>query len=171
MTALSPFDRKLLGAIEDGLPVCARPYAQVAEWLGVAEDVVIARLRALVEAGVIRRFGFVVHHRELGFCANAMVVWDIPDGCVDEAARIISDAPYVTLCYRRPRRGRKWPYNLFCMIHGTSREVVLEQVARLEAQLSKTLGLEDIPHAPLFSKRRFKQCGARFSTTAKEGAA
>ena len=67
----------------------------------------------------------------------------------------------MTLCYRRPRRLPDWPFNLFCMIHGRDRNTVLEQVAAIRA-LS---GLAEIPHALLFSRRRFKQCGATVSRT------
>ena len=168
---LSAFDRELLAAIEDGLPLVAEPYAEVGRWLGVAEEVVMGRLEALVEAGVISRFGFVVHHRELGYCANAMVVWDIPDEKLDAAARIIAREDCVTLCYERPRRMPLWRYNLFCMIHGTSRDVVLAQVKALAEKVGAEAGLEDVAHAPLFSVRRFKQCGARFSAGLKKGAA
>ena len=69
--------------------------------------------------------------------------------------------PFVTLCYRRPRRPPDWPYNLFCMIHGRDRNTVVEQVAAVRA----LPGLADIQHALLFSRRRFKQCGATLSRT------
>ena len=171
VTALSPFDRELLAAIEDGLPVVRDPYAEVARWLDVGEEVVISRLSALHEAGIITRFGFVVHHRELGYCANAMVVWDFDDEVLEKAAGRIAAAKYVTLCYQRPRRPPRWRYNLFCMIHGTSRETVRRQIADLVERVGRELGLDAVPHAVLFSRRRFKQCGARFSAGLKKGAA
>ncbi len=169
--ALSPFDRELLAAIEDGLPIVRKPYAEVARWLNVSEDVIISRLSALHEAGIITRFGFVVHHRELGYCANAMVVWDFDDEILEKAARRIAAAEYVTLCYQRPRCLPLWRYNLFCMIHGTSRETVRRQINDLAERVGKELGLDEVPHAVLFSRRRFKQCGARFSAGLKKGAA
>ncbi len=168
---LSPFDLELLAAIEDGLPVVREPYAEVARWLDVSEDLVISRLAALHDAGTITRFGFVLHHRELGYCANAMVVWDFDDKLLEAAARQIAAAEYVTLCYQRPRRPPRWRYNLFCMIHGTSREVVHRQIDELAERIGTELGLERVPHAVLFSRRRFKQCGARFSAGLKKGAA
>ncbi len=171
IATLSPFDRELLAAIEDGLPVVREPYAEVARWLNVSEDVIISRLSALHEAGIITRFGFVVHHRELGYCANAMVVWDFDDEILEKAAGRIAAAEYVTLCYQRPRRPPRWRYNLFCMIHGTSRETVHRQIRDLAERVGRELGLDEVPHAVLFSRRRFKQCGARFSAGLKKGAA
>ena len=72
-------DAALLGAIEGGLPLDPRPYAAVAQGLGITEAEVIDRLGRLVADGTIRRLGVVVRHRELGYRANAMVVWALPE--------------------------------------------------------------------------------------------
>ena len=153
-----PLDRALVRAVQGGLPMVARPYAAIAEALGTSEAEVIRRLERLLETGDIRRFGVVVRHRELGYRANAMVVWDVPDTQVSEIGRLIGRQACVTLCYRRPRRPGRWRYNLFCMIHGRSREGVLNNLQTL----IDTCGLEAIEHEVLFSLRRFKQCGARY---------
>ena len=97
-------DLALISALQDGLPLVARPYAALGRVAGLGEGEVIERLRALIDGGVIRRFGVIVRHRELGYRANGMVVWDVPDGRVGEAAHRLAALPYVTLCYRRPRR-------------------------------------------------------------------
>ena len=157
--ALSDGDRRLLASIEDGLAIVPRPYLEVARRLGRSEAEVIADLTRLVGDGVIKRFGLVVRHHELGFRANAMVVWDVPDTEVDALGATFAAEPFVTLSYRRPRRLPDWPYNLFCMIHGRERAGVLEQAATLER-------LAEGRHrakAVLFSRRRFKQRGARLS--------
>jgi len=150
-------DRRLLQAIEDGLPLMARPYAEVARGLGTSESGVIERLKRLTACGVIKRLGLVVRHRELGYRANAMVVWDIDDRDIDAVGEAFAAFPFVTLCYRRPRRAPAWPYNLFCMIHGRDRETVLGQIEALRACAP------DAPMDVLFSRRRFKQRGARLS--------
>jgi DNA-binding Lrp family transcriptional regulator len=154
-------DRRLLDAIEDGLPLVSRPFAELARRLALSEAEVIERLRSLIDADVIRRFGVVVRHRELGFQANAMVVWDIPEGEADAAAARIIKFPFITLCYRRPRRPPAWPYTLFCMVHGTDRSIVSGQIAGLRREAE----LEAYPYAVLFSVRGFKQCGARYGST------
>lgn len=153
-------DRRILAAIEDGLPRVSRPYLAIAERLALAEEEVIARLRALQDSGVVKRLGIIVRHHELGYAANAMVVWDIPDSDVDETGRKMAELPFVTLCYRRERRPPAWPYNLFCMIHGRNRQTVQAQIERLRAEL----GLAGNASAILFSCRRFKQRGARYGS-------
>jgi DNA-binding Lrp family transcriptional regulator len=154
---LSPIEHRLLAAIEDGLPLVPRPYGAIGARIGLGEDVVIEMLGRLIEDGVIKRFGVVVRHRELGYRANAMVVWDVPEASVGDAGRRLAALPFVTLCYRRPRRLPGWPYNLFCMIHGRDRATVEAQIEELRARGGNP------PMDTLFSRRRFKQRGARLS--------
>ena len=157
-----PTDLALLAALEDGLPLVSEPYAELGRSLGLSEGEVLARLWLLQTRGIIKRFGVVVRHHELGYRANAMVVWDIPDTEVGELGPRLAEFPFVTLCYRRPRQRPAWPFNLFTMIHGRDRGEVLERVAELVG----TCGLEDIEHRVLFSRRRFKQRGARYGRQA-----
>jgi DNA-binding Lrp family transcriptional regulator len=106
---LSDRDRRLIAAIEDGLPLVPRPFAAVAGAAGMSEETVIDGLRHLLAAGVLRRFGVIVRHHELGYRANAMVVWDAPDERVEAAGRRLAELPYVSLCYRRPGGRRTGP--------------------------------------------------------------
>ena len=101
-------DRALLAAIEDGLPINPRPYAEIADRLGWEEGDVIQRLHRLAAGGIIKRFGVIVRHHELGYRANAMTVFDIDDRRVAAAGEALASLPYVTLCYRRPRRPPNW---------------------------------------------------------------
>lgn len=157
-TLLMPGDRALATALEDGLALVPRPYAELAARIGMDEADVLAGLARLLQLGVARRLGVIVRHRELGYTANAMVVWDVPDDRVDAVGARLGAQPDVTLCYRRPRRAPDWPYNLFSMVHGRDRDAVLARLDALRAQLD----LADIPCQPLFSRRRFKQRGARY---------
>jgi DNA-binding Lrp family transcriptional regulator len=156
---LSELDRRLLAALQDGLPLVPRPFAALGGRIGMAEQEVIAALARLRAHGVITRLGVIVRHHEVGYRANAMVVWDVPDERVAEAGRTLAALPFVTLCYRRPRRPPVWPYNLFCMIHGRERATV---EAEIEAA-AQAARLEDVRRAVLFSRRRFKQRGARYA--------
>jgi len=153
-----PRQQALIAAIQGGLPLVPNPYAAIGEQVGLSEREVIRRLRSLLEQGVIKRLGVVVRHRELGYDANAMVVWDIPDERVQQLGACLGRFSFVTLCYRRPRRLPAWPYNLFTMIHGRDRGQVL---ARMD-ELVDRCALHDIPHQALFSRQRFKQRGARY---------
>jgi siroheme decarboxylase len=156
---LDDADSRLLAAIEDGLPLSPRPFAAIGRTIALSEEDVIGRIQRLIDDGVIKRFGVVVRHHELGYTANAMVVWDIPDDMVNDAAARIIRLPFITLCYRRPRRPPAWPYNLFCMIHGKDRATVLRQIEHLRAHAD----VAAFAHEVLFSGRQFKQRGARYA--------
>lgn len=159
---MADLTRSIIHAIQGGLPLNSRPFALIAEAVGTDEQTVIDTVGDLQARGVIKRFGIVVRHHELGFRANAMVVWDIPDESVTVTARRLARDPAVTLCYRRPRRLPDWPYNLFCMIHGQDRRGVEEKISALRL----ATGIHELPYCVLFSRRRFKQRGARYLSPA-----
>jgi len=156
---ISPDDRTLIKAIERGLPIVSRPYAEIAKQLKTTEHNIVSRLQNLIEKGAIKRYGVIVRHRELGYTANGMVVWNIPDDRVDELGLCIGKYSCVTLSYRRPRRLPCWPYNLFTMVHGRDREEVTQKVE----EIVDNCGLKNIDHTILFSTRRFKQRGASYT--------
>jgi DNA-binding Lrp family transcriptional regulator len=149
----------LIKVIGEGLPLVKRPYAEIAQRLNCSEAEVIAGIQSIITQGDLKRFGVVVRHRKLGYRANGMVVWDVPDNRVTELGHCIGQYSFVTLCYQRPRRLPEWRYNLFSMIHGQDRAAVIEQVEFVVQQC----GLQGIEHEILFSRRCFKQRGANYT--------
>ncbi len=154
--ALQPSDFALAALVEQGLLLCDRPFAQWAKWLGTGEREVIDRLGAWLRQGQLKRFGVVVRHHELGFDANAMTVFDVPDERADELGARLALQPGVTLAYRRMRHGQ-WHYNLYAMVHGRQRE----DVAAMIDLITVRAGLKGFDRRVLFSRRRFKQTGGR----------
>jgi len=148
-------EKNLIAALQGGLELVARPFARLGTRIGMSEGEVLTRVGGWIAEGLIKRFGVVVRHHELGYRANAMVVFDVPDNEVDRIGDRLAAEAGVTLCYRRSRSLPHWPYNLYCMVHGRSRE----EVQPVIEQLSRLAGLRA---QALFSTRRFKQCGARY---------
>ncbi|MDO8788143.1 MAG: Lrp/AsnC family transcriptional regulator [Sulfuritalea sp.] len=148
-------EKQLIAALQPGLELVSRPFARLGERVGMSESEVLKRISGWVEEGLIKRFGVIVRHHELGYRANAMVVFDVPDADVDRIGRLFAAEAGVTLCYRRSRCLPRWRYNLYCMVHGRWRE----EVQPVIEHLSRLAGL---PAQALFSTRRFKQCGARY---------
>jgi DNA-binding Lrp family transcriptional regulator len=162
---LSTQQRAVARALQHGLPLVSHPYRELGARIGLDEAAVMQTIAQLLRNGVITRLGVIVRHHELGYHANAMVVWDVPDERVDDTGQWLGAQADVTLCYRRPRRPPAWPYNLFCMIHGHHRDAVR---ARIHA-LREASPLTGIPYAVLFSTRRFKQRGARYAFDDRAG--
>ena len=154
---LDTIDRQIIVATQAGLPRVARPYHAIAAQLGVAAEEVMRRLRRMLETGVIRRIGAVPNHYALGYKANGMSVWDVPDKRVRELGEKIGALDSVSHCYHRPRHLPAWPYNLFAMVHGRDRDEV-EAKVRTIADL---LGTADRGHTVLYSTRILKKTGLR----------
>jgi DNA-binding Lrp family transcriptional regulator len=155
--ALTGDERRLVASVAAGLPLVTAPYERVAQHLGATEGEVISLLARMLGDGRIRRIGTVVRHRRLGYQANAMAVWDVPDERAAALGRALARDPAVTLCYRRARSAPEWSYNLYCMLHGQRRSRVLYDVKRITS-----LHAAAYPRAVLFSKRCFAQRAARY---------
>lgn len=157
--ALTEFDRALIKATQSGLPLVARPYEAVGAMLGVSGERVRERFAQMLDEGLIRRIGAVPNHYRLGFVANGMSVWDVDDAVVDELGARIGALAGVSHCYRRPRHLPDWPYNLFAMLHGRSREDVAQQARHVEALLGAACRGHDI----LYSTAILKKTGLRLT--------
>ena len=159
MSALTDEERRVLAAIQDGLPLVREPYRLVAEQLGLPEQRVLDAITSMLEQRKIKRIGAVPNHYALGITANGMSVWDVPDDRVAEIGRRLGDREEITHCYRRPRHPG-WPYNLFGMVHGRSRDDVLAAVERI----ARELNIARYPRDVLFSTRMLKKRGTRVRT-------
>ena len=156
LSVLRDDDRPLMQALSEGLALVPRPFAALAERLERTEADLIARIGTLARARILTRVGVIVRHRALGWAANAMVVWQLPEARIETAGRALSQVPGVTLCYQRRLVPGVWDWPLFCMIHARSRAEAMEVLDR-----ARTLPeLAEVPHKILFSTRCFKQQGA-----------
>ena len=159
MSALDPTDRRIVVALQGGLPLVAEPYRAVATDLGLSTADLMARLRRLRATGAIRRIGAVPNHYALGYRANGMSVWDVADERVGIVGPLVGALDYVSHCYRRPRHPPHWPYNLFAMVHGHDRETVERHVAAI----AEILGPDQRRHEVLYSTRNLKKTGLRLA--------
>lgn len=162
--ALDPVDRRLVEATQVGLPLDPRPYRVLAGRLGIAEAEVMERLRRMQARGAIRRIGAVPNHYALGYRANGMSVWDVRDGRIAALGPRVGALDFVSHCYRRPRRPPNWPYNLFAMVHGRSRE----EVARRVDEIAALLGAAARGHEILYSTRILKKTGLRLARLGRQ---
>ncbi len=156
MGRLDDTDRRIMLATQAGLPLVARPYHAVAESIGVGADEVMKRVERMQREGVIRRIGAVPNHYALGYRSNGMTVWDVADDAVDAVGEHVGALPFVTHCYRRPRR-TGWPYNLFAMVHARSRAEIEARVSEIAALIGPAARTRDV----LYSVRILKKTGVR----------
>ncbi|QSI77573.1 MULTISPECIES: Lrp/AsnC family transcriptional regulator [Niveibacterium] len=153
----SELDRRIVLATQAGLPLTVEPFQAIGEALGEQPGRILERFRAMQADGRVRRIAAVPNHYALGYTANGMSVWDVDDEQVDALGEQLGHMDCVTHCYRRPRRLPLWPYNLFAMVHGHTREEVLARVAEIHALLGAACRAHDV----LFSTAILKKTGLR----------
>ncbi|MCE5181443.1 MAG: AsnC family transcriptional regulator [Betaproteobacteria bacterium] len=158
-TLIDDIDRRIIRATQSGLPLVPQPYHAVASEADISPQEVMSRMQRMLETGMIRRIGVVPNHYALGYKANGMTVWDVPDDQVDDLGKKIGALEFVSHCYQRPRYLPEWPYNFFAMVHGHDHSEVEQQAQ----QIAALLGDADRGHDILYSTRILKKTGLRIS--------
>jgi DNA-binding Lrp family transcriptional regulator len=154
-TRLDEGDIRAVRALQRDLPADPQPFAALASQAGMTEDELLARAKAFLETGAMRRYGAALRHREAGFLANAMSVWKVPEEAVERVGLTMAAHPAVSHCYERPTYP-DWPYCIFAMIHGRKPEDC-ERAAR---ELSQATGITD--YLLLYSTREFKKTRVKY---------
>jgi len=155
--ALTPKDIDVIRILQEDLPMLEMPFAVWAEQAGMTEEELFAWGRHMQEVGYMRRFAAILYHRNAGFLANAMVVWQVPEAQVDAAGEQMAKFRQVSHCYRRPVYPN-WPYPLFTMIHAVTHSACMEIVSKIEEKAGA------FPHKNLFSTKEYKKTRVKYFT-------
>jgi len=129
---LVELEKRIVQGLQEDLPIISRPFRAVAARIGITEGELLAAIRRFMKNGTIRRFGATLRHQRSGFSANAMVVWRVGADDLARVAKVLASFREVTHCYQRPALAG-WPYRLFTMVHGRSRDEC-EELARRMAE-------------------------------------
>ena len=148
---MDEIDRKLLAGMEKGITLATEPFNEIALQLGITPKEVVTRLCDLKEEGVIRRFGASIKPNNIGFSANAVVVWKVPENRLQEIGAYLSKYQEISHCYERKTVKGRWDYNLYVVIHGREREVV----QRLVKEISEKTAINE--YKILYSTRDLKR--------------
>ncbi|WP_095082430.1 Lrp/AsnC family transcriptional regulator [Pseudomonas sp. Irchel s3h17] len=153
---------RLIELTQAGLPLLDDPWAWLADQLGLSIESTLDLLKRLQAEGAIRRIAAVPNHYRLGYCYNGMTVWDVLDTDMPRLGALIGAQPFVSHCYRRPRRA-EWRYNLFAMVHGRSREEIDSYREHLRYLLGDACAADEM----LISSRILKKTGLRLPPTSR----
>ena len=120
-------DRRIVNALQGGFPVCDEPFAAVAETLGIGSEELIARLRALLDRGVLSRFGPQYQVERMGgrFVLAALAV---PEADFERVAALVNAFDEVAHNYRRDHR-----LNMWFVLATETPEQIPEAARRIEA--------------------------------------
>ncbi|WP_246540224.1 Lrp/AsnC family transcriptional regulator [sulfur-oxidizing endosymbiont of Gigantopelta aegis] len=157
---MDDLDRQIITATQSGLPLVKAPYDMIAQQLNIKPELLKQRMSAMLEQGKIRRIGAVPNHYKLGYQANAMSVWNVPDDMINELGQQLGALDFVSHCYERPRFLPEWPYNLFAMLHGKSKDEVAIKVM----EIVSLLGEHCAGYELLYSTKFLKKTGLRLSS-------
>ncbi len=152
---IDDLDKKIISLIQGDLPIDRRPFAILAETLGISEETFIERVKNLKKQGALRRFGATLRHQKAGYDSNAMVAWLVPDERIDAVGEKLAQFREVSHCYQRNPQG-DWHYNLFSMVHGSDRD----QCREIAERMSQAVGIKD--YILLFSEKEFKKTSMEY---------
>ena len=127
---LDDVEKKIIHYLQGDLPLEERPFAVLAERIGIDEDQLLDRIKSLKEQGKLRRLGATLFHQQVGFKANALVAWYVPDDKIDETGFLMATFQEVSHCYQR-RTEEGWRYNIFTMVHGKDKKDCQNIVERI----------------------------------------
>jgi DNA-binding Lrp family transcriptional regulator len=159
---LTELQKRIIAVIQGDMPICERPYLQIAQKLGVSETRLLEEMQCLCDNEIIRRFGATLRHQKSGFRANAMVAWQVDEAKVEEVGSLLAGFKEVSHCYRRNPTGN-WPYNLYTMIHAADADTC-HAVAR---RMSQTTGVTN--YTLLFSRRELKKTSMQYFQSGQSG--
>ena len=130
----TPEEKKILAIVQGNLPDTLHPYDDVAKQCGVTTGEVIGLLSRLKDSGAIRRFGATLRHQRAGFGHNAMVAWVATEEEAEKYGPIVADHPAISHAYFRPAQSADWPYTLYTMVHGKTRQECRDVVEELKGK-------------------------------------
>ncbi|UMZ73210.1 hypothetical protein ACONDI_00763 [Natranaerofaba carboxydovora] len=147
--------KKIVSSLQGDIPIEKEPFKNIASELGLDEDELLVKLKEMKKEGTLRRVGAILRHREVGFEANAMVAWQVPDSKVDEVGKIMAGFEEASHVYLRPTYP-DWPYNLFTMIHSTSKD----ECEKIINNMSEASGIEEYKY--LYSTKEYKKTSMEY---------
>ena len=140
----------MIRATQGDMPITERPYAPAAQALAIPQERLLSHLQGMQERRLLRRVAAILFHRRAGFSANGMGVWKVADERIMELGPRMAAFRGISHCYQRPTYA-DWPYSIFTMAHGRSKE---ECDAILDSIATDT-GITD--RATLYSSTEFKK--------------
>jgi DNA-binding Lrp family transcriptional regulator len=147
---LTDRDKDFIRGLQKDLEIIPEPFKQLAENLGITTHELFAKAKEYEQIGVMRRFAAILRHRDAGFSANGMVVWNVPEENIDEIGYKLASFPQVSHCYQRPTYP-DWQFNLFSMIHARS----IQSAEKIAYEMSEAIRIKG--YKVLFSSREFKK--------------
>ncbi len=143
-------DKDFIRELQKDMEIIDEPFVKAANNLGITENELFEKMKHYEDNGIMRRFAAILRHRQVGFTANGMIVWKVPEDRISEVGEKLGAFPQVSHCYERPTYS-DWPYNVFSMIHCKTQDEAHEMAKTIQDQINVD------EYSILFSSREFKK--------------
>jgi DNA-binding Lrp family transcriptional regulator len=143
-------DKDFIRELQKDMEIIDEPFVKAANNLGITENELFEKMKQYEDNGVMRRFAAILRHRQVGFTANGMIVWKVPEDRISEVGEKLGAFPQISHCYERPTYS-DWPYNVFSMIHCKTHDEANEMAKTIQDQINVN------DYKILFSSREFKK--------------
>lgn len=152
---LDELDKKIIAIMQEDFPLVTDPYRKIADKLEICEEELLSRLQRYQQVGIIRKMGAVLGHRKVGYAANALCAWIVPEERIEEVGQLLAKDALVSHCYARASHP-DWPYNFYTMLHAHTRE----QCIMIANSLAEQTGLQE--YTMLFSTKEWKKISMQY---------
>lgn len=125
-------DLAIIKATQVGLEITERPFLALSLELKISEEEICKRLEKMYEVNFVRKIAIATNHYKLGYTFNAMTVWEIKDGELDNIGSLFKKLGFASHCYERPKIPPHWNYNLFAMVHAKNAHDMEEQILKMK---------------------------------------
>ncbi len=143
-------DKDFIRELQKDMEIIDEPFVKAANNLGITENELFEKMKQYEDNGIMRRFAAILRHRQVGFTANGMIVWKVPEDRISEVGEKLGAFPQISHCYERPTYS-DWPYNVFSMIHCKTQDEAHEMAKTIQDQINVD------EYRILFSSREFKK--------------
>ncbi len=143
-------DKDFIRELQKDMEIIDEPFVKAANNLGITENELFEKMKHYEDNGIMRRFAAILRHRKVGFTANGMIVWKVPEDRISEVGEKLGAFPQISHCYERPTYS-DWPYNVFSMIHCKTQDEAHEMAKTIQDQINVD------EYRILFSSREFKK--------------
>ena len=130
---LDALDRQLLNRLQDGFPICERPYQVVADEYGISETALIERIQNLLATHYLTRFGPMYHAERMGG-GLSLAAMSIPEHEFERVNQLVNSLPEIAHNYQRDHA-----LNMWFVIATEQKEEVASVVKKLQALTGYTV--------------------------------
>lgn len=159
---LDKIDRQIIVEISKDIDICSNPYDSMARRLNITVEELLTRLRDMMDKGYVKRISPIIRHHNTEYVFNALTAWKVQAGEKERLVDLMKAVENISHVYER-ETNTKWPYSIYGMLHGRSKEEVEEIIDKI----LKEIHIDD--YKVLYTKKELKKTSPNMEYLLKDG--